>query len=234
MAPQPVPATTQATQASHTTAVNVLQSFPFLDLPAELRNKIYCSILVHDRALFPTRRLINPVGAWTSVGRYEKEKGINTQILRVNKQISQKAYGIFLNENQFNYMEDYETTVRWPRVYREILRKDQERSISRINTLKKALKTRAEFGYSGNDMMADFFQLLGDNKNLASLHIEFSGLKPHYLKTCQQALPLLERVKVSEQGTFVFNRRVSRKVPNKTEIAVCGYLQVLKKMMLEK
>lgn len=187
MAPQPTRATGQATQASHTTAVNVLQSFPFLKLPAELHNKIYRSLLVYDRTLLPgqCRRSYSPC--------------IDTQVLRVKNQIFKEARDILLEENVFQYPE-----------------LNQSYSVDRVLKRASKLRATFSGDAFGHDRsradvnIASFVRIaniLLQNSNLRSLRLTFLDPNDRFLKACQKILPRLESIQVRDEVVFLVSPR---------------------------
>lgn len=146
----------------------------------------------------------------------------------MNRQIYDEAHPIFVQNHEFVYMGEYKSYEMGPKgLLEKIPRVHQKRSIFCSGTLKEATRIRAEFGYN-NNMMTEFFKLLCNNKNLASLHILFSGLTYHYV-----ALPLLEQVKVKDKVVLDF--KISKRPPvTKRQKEVIKTLKVLEKKMLEK
>ncbi|KAE9964104.1 hypothetical protein BLS_008652 [Venturia inaequalis] len=224
MAPQSDLTTTRARQASHDTAVDVLQSFPFLKLPAELRNKIYRSLLIFDCALVPKFE----APEWYQ-HRSRKPQYVVTKILRVNRQIYNEARDVLVKGNEFVYMEDHD--FKNPETY-------LQGSIHNPGTLQDAPKIRATFGSSGwnNEMYADCFELLAKNPNLISLHITFDRVALVHVEACQ-ALSLLEKVKVRDKVVLHFKPRIHytnfQSTQAKKQMEFIETLKVLEKKMLE-
>lgn len=231
MAPQSDLTTTRATQASHDTAVDVLQSFPFLKLPAELRNKIYRSLLIFDCTLTPFR-------PYKQYNFTRKLRQIDVTIIRVNKQIYSEARDIWLKENEFEYQEIYDRFKVGRRGGRGLLirRRDQQRSIGGLNVLKNASRIRAIFGR--NDMIVDFVEILVNNQNLTHLKINFRFMSMDVLMACKKALPRLEKVQVQDEVFFDFAPTLkfrNRSEPyKKKQSDFESYLSALMEKMLEK
>ncbi|KAE9993414.1 hypothetical protein Vi05172_g7224 [Venturia inaequalis] len=225
MAPQFDLTTARATQASHDTAVDVLQSSPFLRLPAELRNKIYRSLLIFDCALLPNFK----VPEWYQY-RSRATQYIDAKILRVNRQIYNEARDVLIKGNEFVYMEDHD--FKNPEKY-------PQGSIHNAGTFQDAPKVRATFGSSGwnNEMYADCFELLAKNPNLIGLHITFDCLVPVHVEACRKALSLLEKVKVRDKVVLHFKPRIhyknSQPTQAKRQKEFIETLKVLEKKMLE-
>lgn len=232
MAPRSAATTkaSQASKASHKTAVNVLQTFPFLKLPAELRNKIYRSLLVFDRALVPFRIRVPH--------NFDRDlRRIDVAIIRVNKQVYSEACAIWLEENEFVYQEIYDTVEVGPRggCGLSIRRRNQQRFIAGQDILEKASRIRATFGR--NDMISDFVEILVSNRNLTHLTISFHGMTNDVLMACKKAMPRLEKVQVRNEVFFDFRSRwISGRSESyiKKERTFEDYLSTLKEKMLEK
>ncbi|TID26877.1 hypothetical protein E2P81_ATG01339 [Venturia nashicola] len=229
MSPEPAPATTKALETSHNNALKALQSFPFLKLPAELRNKIYRSLLVFDRVFIPKRSLIPSKFVGTRCL-------IDFAIIGVNKQVYSEARGIWLKENEFIYREEYDT-YRVPHRSELNWRIFQQRFIGRPDILKHASRIRVEFGTY--DMIADFVETLVSNQNLIYLGISFRPMTMKVLMACKKALHRLEKVSVCNEVSFKLQTRTlwgyRRKSDSyiKKERAFENYLSTLKAKMLE-
>lgn len=82
--------------------------FRFLDLPPELRNKVYATLLVQSGAMFP--RTERPTSSKSGFSQPYKSVSVPyyssvLAILRVNRQINKEAYHLFYKHNDFVFAE---------------------------------------------------------------------------------------------------------------------------------
>ncbi|KAI9790259.1 MAG: hypothetical protein M1816_005284 [Peltula sp. TS41687] len=77
--------------------------FPFLDLPPEIRNKIYELLLVSDEPITRLAPSQPEKMHWDHLYHPIRHPGLSTAILRVNKQIYAEASAVLYGANKFRY-----------------------------------------------------------------------------------------------------------------------------------
>lgn len=82
-----------------------MSSFPFLQLPAEIRNEIYRHALMINRIMTVERTPDGPIVKKSMIAHSDPEEWhpISTAILRTSNQIYQEASAILYGENCFQY-----------------------------------------------------------------------------------------------------------------------------------
>ncbi|KFY07463.1 hypothetical protein V492_07125 [Pseudogymnoascus sp. VKM F-4246] len=78
--------------------------FRFLDLPRELRDKIYGNLLIHDKPIQLERSKLFEVGKRCRY--YETRLGLAPQICRTNKKVALESFAVLYGENTFHSTGD--------------------------------------------------------------------------------------------------------------------------------